>query len=91
MRIVDVNLARGHIVFGLSDGRWAYVQGEMTLGGKFYADRRGTWCWIRKPARTIYFLSNAEIVAPMDHADKDALSEAIGEYFRDTEYKVIVD
>ena len=91
MKIVHVDLARGHMLFGLSDGRWAYVQGEVTPGKKFYADYRGDWCWIHKPARTIYLLSDSDVIAPMGDADKDALSAAIGEYFSTTEFKVIVD
>ena len=91
MKIVDVDLARGHLLLGLSDGRWAYVPGEMVLGMKFYADYRGKWCWIRKPEGVVYLLSDADVVAPLESAEKDALSAAIGEYFRDTEYKVIVD
>ena len=36
-------------------------------------------------------LADGDIIAPMDDADKDALSAAIGEYFSTTEFKVIVD
>ena len=91
MKITDVDIARGHLLLGLSDGRWAYVQGEMVLGMKFYADYRGKWYWIRKPKGTIYLLADDDVIAPMGDADKDALSAAIKEYFRDTKYRVIVD
>lgn len=91
MRIVDADFTRGHMLLGLSDGRWAYVQGELARKMKFYADYRGEWYWIRKPAGTFYLLPDDDIVAPMDDADKAALSAAIGEYFSNTDFKVIVD
>ena len=91
MKIEKVEVSRGHMLFGLSDGRWAYVQGELVLGMKFYADYRGDWYWIHKPTRRIYLLSNCDIAAEMNGAEKDALSAAIGEYFSTTEFKVIVD
>ena len=91
MRIVKTTLARGHMLFALADGRYMYVQGEMTLGMKFYADKGFAWYWIEEPKRTIYLLTDANIIRQVTDGEKDELAVAITEYYRDKEFQVIVE
>lgn len=91
MKIVKTTLARGHMLFGLADGRYVFVQGEMTLGMKFYAEKGFNWYWIEEPTRPIYLLRDADIIREVTDEEKDELAAAITEYYRDKEFQVIVD
>ena len=58
MQVQRITGTRGHINIELSDGRYVYVPGELTLGSKFYAVVSQDWYWVKKPIR--YFLSSED-------------------------------
>ena len=91
MKIVKTTLARGHMMFGLADGRYVFVQGEMAMGMKFYASKGMKWYWIEEPKEAVYFSSDTDIIAQVTDEEKDELAVAITEYYRDKDYQVIVD
>lgn len=91
MTVKNMMMTRGHIVLWLDGDRFVYMQGELTLGHKFYVNLPTDWYWIKKPVRNFYFLKDEQIIRKVTPPEKKDIIAAVNERNRREEFQIIFD
>ncbi len=91
MTVKNMMMTRGHIVLWLDGDRFVYMQGELTLGHKFYVDLPVDWYWIKKPLRNFYFLKDEQIIRTVTPLEKKDIIAAVNERNRREEFQIVFD
>ena len=92
MTVDTIQVARGHVIVMFTDGRNAFITGELTLKNEFYVFFRGTdWKWITRPERSVYFLKEESVLGDIADEDKEDIIAALNEYTKGSSFRAIID
>ena len=91
MKIINLTVARGHLILWLENGRFVYVDGELTLGQKFYVTGGRTWQWVGQPSPTIQFLRDMKVIAPVSAIEKPRIMAAVNQFNKTHEFQILLD
>ena len=91
MKIINLTVTRGHVVLWLENGRFVYMDGELTLGQKFYVTGGREWQWIGQPSPTFQFLRDMKVIAPVADFEKPRIFAAVDKFNKTHEFQILFD
>ena len=77
MRIKHISGTRGHMVIELTDGRYVYVSGELTMDAKFYADIGRDWYWAKESVKHSVLPDHEDFLGVVTNEEKEELMRAV--------------
>ena len=91
MKIINLTVTRGHVVLWLGNGRFIFMEGELTMGQKFYVLGGRDWYWVGKPSETFQFLENMNVMGTVSAAEKTQVTAAVAQFNKENEFRILFD
>jgi len=91
MKIMNITVARGHLILWLEKDRFIFLDGELALGQKFYVTGGREWYWVGKPSESVQFLSSMDVIAPVSAAEKPQVIAAVEQFNQSNEFQILLD
>ena len=91
MKIMNLTVARGHLILWMENDRFIFLDGELALGQKFYVTGGREWYWVGKPSESVQFLSSMDVIAPVSTAEKQQVVAAVEQFNKTNEFQILFD
>ncbi len=91
MQIKHISGTRGHIILELTDGRYVYVPGELTMDARFYAVVSQEWYWAKGSARNSVLPGKEDFLETVTPGEKAELMDAVKDTDREGSIRIIFD
>jgi hypothetical protein len=91
MQVKHISGTRGHIVIELTDGRYVYVLGELTMDAKFYADIGRDWFWAKESVKRSILPDQDEFLGVVSDEEKEELMRAVRSDQKEGSMRIIFD